>query len=77
MLQYKHMKRIRLLYDDNCIDHKIITKIRIRIRIRIRIGIIEVTLVQYTYEYTCTYIHGSTLSIRVRHSTVQTRNDIY
>ena len=50
---------------------------RIRIRIKIRIRIIEVTLVQYTYGYTCTYIHGSTLSIRVRHSTVQARNDIY
>ena len=48
-----------------------------RIRIRIRRRIIEVTLVQYTYGYTCTYIHGSTLSIRGRHSTVQTRNDIY
>ena len=68
-LQHKQLKRIRLLYDDNCIDHKIITKIRIRIRVRI----IKVILVQYTYANTytgvLTYIHSWK---HTQHSTVPT-----
>ena len=65
-VQYSTVQYSTVQYSSNTLYVLNHCRIKIRIRIKIRLRIIEAT-----------YIHGSTLSIRVRYSTVQTHNDIY